>query len=136
MDTPNYELSDIFHKIMFSRDEGEPILISDRVPSDHPRRIFLVKYAASEGGSVENRRPIFRNELTGYDYDMRLTYPTQRKNLDRLQFIMESYMYGSTEAQLLRVVAENMSKRAQTSIRAIVSEALVSKLAELYEFAW
>lgn len=131
-----YELSNIFHNLMLSHEEGEPILVADRTRSNHPRRIFLVRYSVSEGGSGESKRPIFRNQLTGHDHEMRLTYPTQREHLDRLQSVMESHMYGMPEAQPLRVIAENMSTRVRTSVRAIVSESLVSKLAEFYEFAW
>jgi len=131
-----YELPDTFYNLMLGHEEGEPILVADRNSSNHPRRLFLVRYLRSELGSGETTRPIFRNELTGYDYEMRLTYPTQREHLDMLQSTMESYMYGSSETQLFSAVVQNMSTRARTSVRVIASERLFSMLVDLYEFAW
>ena len=87
-----------------------------------------------EGG--ENKRPIFKNELTGYDYEMKLTYPTQRDGLEGLQSIMESSMYGSTDSVLSRAVAQNMSSESEKIVKVIVSEALVARLVGLYNFAW
>jgi hypothetical protein len=131
-----YELPDTFYNLMLGLEEGEPILVTDRVSRDHPRRLFLVRYLRSEVGSGETTRPIFRNELTGYDYETRLTYPTQREHLDMLQSTMESYTHGSSQAQLFPAVVQNMSTRARTSVRVIASEHLFSMLVGLYEFAW
>jgi len=58
---------------------------------------------------AESKRPVFKNELTGYDYEMKLTYPTQRERLEKLQSIMESFMYAPTEATLWRVPVRNQS---------------------------
>lgn len=67
---------------------------------------------------------------------MKLAYPTQRVQLEALQSILELSMYGSSEAQLSMVTAENMSTKEQKPIKALVSETLVTKLVALYEYAW
>jgi hypothetical protein len=56
--------------------------------------------------------------------------------LEALQSILELSMYGSSEAQLSMVTAENMSTKEQKPIKALVSETLVTKLVALYEYAW
>jgi len=89
-----------------------------------------------EGAGGESKRPIFKNELTGYDYEMKLTYPTQERHLEELQSIMELYMYAPTEAKLSRIVVRNLSTGAERPVKAIISEELVSRLVNLYEYAW
>lgn len=137
MDPPAYSLTDSFHRLLFAEEQGvEPLLIADRKPRDSPQRIFLVRYVIGEGGGGESKRAIFKDELTGYDYEMRLTYPTQKAHLDALQAILEPSMYGSPEAQLSRATVENNATGEQRPIKAIVSETLVAKLVGLYGFGW
>jgi hypothetical protein len=136
MDPLAYSLNDSFHRLLIAGEQGvEPLLIADRNPRDSPQRIFLVRYVIGEGGG-ESKRAIFKDELTGYDYEMRLTYPTQKARLDALQSILEPSMYGSSEAQLSRATVENSSTKEQRPIKAIVSETLVAKLVSLYGFGW
>ena len=89
----------------------EPILIADQVPSGLPCRFFPVWYVIGEGASGESNRPVFMNELTGYDYESRLIHPTQKEHLEEVQSIMESYMHAS-------------------------GGAVLSGLVDLYEYAW
>jgi hypothetical protein len=132
-----YYLSDPFHKRLFINEQGvEPLLIADHDPLNSPQRIFLVRYVIGEGGGGESKRAIFKDELTEYDYELKLAYPTQRVQLEALQSILELSMYGSSEMQLSRVTAENMSTKEQRPIKALVSETLVAKLVALYEYAW
>lgn len=112
----------------------EPIVIANQ-PGE-PRRLFLVRYVLGEGGGGESKRPIFKNELTGYDYEMKLTYPTQMDRLERLQSTMESFMYAPTEAMLSKAVVRSQSDPAERPIKVIISEELVAKLIELYQYAW
>ena len=67
---------------------------------------------------------------------MKLTYSTQEKHLEELQSIIELYMYAPTEAMLSRIVVRNLSTRAERPVKAIISEELVSRLVNLYEYAW
>ncbi len=137
MDSPAYSVTDSFHRLLFAGEQGvEPLLIADYNPRDSPQRIFLVRYVIGEGGGGESKRAIFKDELTGYDYEMRLTYPTQKVHLDALQSILEPSMYGSPEAQLSRAMVENSATKEQRPIKAIVSETLVAKLVGLYRFGW
>ena len=137
MDPPVYSMADGFHRLLFAGEEGvEPLLVADRDPRDSPQRIFLVRYVIGEGGGGESKRLIFKDELTGYDYGMRLMHPTQKAQLEALQSILEPSMYGSCEAQLSRATVENSSTKEQRPIKAIVSETLVAKLVGLYGFAW
>jgi hypothetical protein len=132
-----YRLSDRFHKLLFAEEQGvEPLLIADHDPRNSPQRIFLVRYVIGEGGGGESKRPVFKDELIGYDYEMKLTYPTQKTHLDGLQSILELSMYGSSEAQLSKAIVENSSTKEQRPIKAIVSEILVAKLVGLYRFDW
>lgn len=132
-----YELSERFHLLLFESEHGvEPILVVDQASSGSPRRLFLVRYVIGEGAGGESRRPVFKNELTGYDYEMKLTYPTQKERLKGLQSVMESYMYVPTEAVLSRVIVRNLSTGAERPMKAIISEGLVSRLVDLYEYAW
>jgi len=135
MDPLVYRLSEAFHTLL-SHDEGvEPLLIADRDPRNFPRRLFLVRYVIGEGAGGESKRPIFKEELTGYDYEMELMYPTQSVHLDALQSLLEPSMYGSPQAQLSRATVESVSTHVQRPIKVIVSEALVTKLVDLYQFA-
>jgi hypothetical protein len=137
METLVYRLSDSFLRLLFTEEHGvEPLLIADRGPGNSPRRIFLVRYIMGEGGGGESKRPIFKDELTGYDYELNLTYPTQRVKLEALQSALELSMYGSSEAQLSRAPAENISTKEQRPIKAVVSESVVAKLVALYWYAW
>ena len=130
-------MSDGFYRLLFVEEQGvEPLLITDRYPDNSPQRIFLVRYVVAEGGGGEDKRPVFRDELTGYDYEAKLTYPTQRIQLDALQSSLELSMYGSSEAEMAKVDVENSSTKERRRIKALVSETLVSRLIGLYRFAW
>ena len=137
MEPLDYCLSDGFHRLLFTEEQGvEPLLIADFTPRNSPQRIFLVRYIIGEGGGGESKRPVFKDELTGYDYEVKLTYPTQKVRLDALQYTLELSMYGSSEAQLSKVTAENIATKEQRPIKAVVSETLVAKLVGLYDFGW
>lgn len=137
LEPPVYRISDSFYKRLFVDEGGvEPLLITERDPTDSPLRIFLVRYVIVEGASGENGRAMFKNELTGYDYEMKMTYPTQKVQLEALQSTLESSMYGSPETQLLRTMAQNLSTKEQRPIKVAVSETLVGKLVGLYPYAW
>jgi hypothetical protein len=112
------------------------LLIGDQVITASPRRLFLVRYVVGEGGGGESKRPIFKNELTGFDYEMKITYATQTERLEGLQQTMEVYMYASSNAKLSKVTVRNLTSSEEMQIRAIISEGLVSKLVDLYEYAW
>ncbi len=114
----------------------EPLLAADRHPDKSPQRIFLVRYVIGEGGGEESKRPIFKDELTGYDYEAQLRYPTLRVQLDALQSSLELSMYGSSEAEMAKTQIENATSKERRSIKVIVSEALVARLIGLYPFAW
>jgi hypothetical protein len=131
-----YRFSEAFYTLLFGEEGVEPLLIADRDPRNIPRRLFLVRYVIGEGGGGESKRPILKEELTGYDYEMKLIYPTQRVHLDALPSLLEPSMYGSPEAQMLRAAVENASTHVQRPIKVIVSEALIAKLIGLYRFAW
>jgi len=132
-----YRLSENFHNCLFEAERGvKPLLIADREPANSPQRIFLVRYVIVEGGDSESGRAIFKDELTGYDYEMKMLYPTQKTQLEALQSTLEPSMYGSPGAQLSRAMTENMSTREQRPIKVVVSETLVAKLVGLYAYAW
>jgi hypothetical protein len=132
-----YRISENFHKRLFVDERGvEPLLITDRDLANSPQRIFLVRYVIVEGAGAEGSRAVFKDELTGYDYEMKMLYPTQMAQLEALQSTLEPSMYGSPESQLLRVMAENMSTKEQRPIKVVVSETLVAKLVGLYAYAW
>lgn len=132
-----YRLSDSFLRRLFIEENGvEPLLIADRDPDDSPQRVFLVRYVVGEGGGGESKRPIFKDELTGYDYESQVVYPTQRVRLEPLQSTLELSMFAAPEAQLSRTRAENISTKEQRPIKAIVSEILVARLIGLYGFGW
>ena len=132
-----YRISGNFHKRLFVDERGvEPLLIADRDPTNSPQRIFQVRYVVVEGAGAEGSRAVFKDELTGYDYEMKMLYPTQKVQLEALQSTLEPSMYGSPEAQLSRVMAENASTKEQRPIKVVVSETLVAKLVGLYGYAW
>jgi hypothetical protein len=132
-----YRFSDGFFRLLFKEEQGvEPLLIADRSPGSSPQRIFLVRYIIGEGGGGESKRPIFKDELTGYDYELKLVYPTQRVKLEALQSSLELSMYSSSQAKLSRAISENISTKEQRPIKAVVSESLVARLVALYGYAW
>ena len=125
------------HERLFVDERGvEPLLPADRDPGNSPQRIFLVRYVIVEGAGAESGRAVFKDELTGYDYEMKMLYPTQRVQLESLQSTLEPSMYGSPGAQLSRVMTENVSTKEQRPIKVVVSETLVAKLVALYAYAW
>ena len=124
-------VSDSFYSLLANHD-SMPILILDG-ELNSPRRLFLVKYVL--GAAVENSRLIFKNELTGYDHEQQITYPTQRRQLDRLQSVLESFAYGSSQARLSYVEIEN-SNGQKATVRAIISNDLLSAIIDMYQFAW
>ncbi|MGA2789638.1 MAG: hypothetical protein ABSF00_02590 [Candidatus Bathyarchaeia archaeon] len=131
-----YRISGTFHKCLFVDERGvESLLLADRDPGNYPQRIFLVRYVIVEGAGAEGSRAVFKDELTGYDYEMKMLYPTQRVHLEGLQSTLEPSMYGSPGAQLSRVMAENISTKEQRPIKVVVSETLVAKLGGLYAYA-
>ncbi len=135
--TPVWSISDGFYRLLFAEERGvEPLLVADRSPDKSPQRIFLVRYVIGEGGGGESERPIFKDELTGYDYEAQLRYPSLRVQLDRLQSSLELSMYGSSEAEMVKTQIENAISKERRSIKVIVSEALVARLIGLYPFAW
>lgn len=135
MEHLRYEVSGKFHAILVQSEHGvEPILIAD--VNLTPSRIFLVRYFLGEGGSGENSRPIFRNELTGYDYELRITYPTQKDHLEALQSMMEAFMYAPQQAVLSKALVKNQSTGSEMPIKMMISKELVKRLIEVYEYAW
>ena len=137
METAIYELSNQLHTFLFHEEQGvEPIIITDQTPVKGPRRLFLVRYVVGEGGGGESKRPIFKNELTGYDYEMKMIYPTQKDHLERLQPLMEAFMYASTQAMLSKGIIRNQSTTEERPIKVIISKELVAELVDLYEYAW
>jgi hypothetical protein len=137
LDSMKYRVSADFHKLVFLQQPGvEPLLIVDRDSQNSPQRIFMVRYVIGEGGGEEGRRPIFKDELTGYDYESSATYHTQKVDLENLQATLEPLMYGSPEVQYCKVMLENISTREQRPIKAIVSEKLVASLVDLYGYGW
>ncbi len=137
MFAPVFCVSEPFYKLLFVEERGvEPLLVTDRDPNQTPQRIFLVRYVVGEGGGGESKRPVFKDELTGYDYETKLLYPTQRVQLDALQSSLEGSMYGSIEAEVLRTQIENVVTKERRPVKVIVSEALIARLVGLYQFAW
>ncbi len=132
MNSPFYSLSSAFYKLIFTDDGGvEQLLVADREPGNLPQRMFLVRYVIGEGGGGETRRPVFKDELVGYDCESKLTYQREKLDLDSLQSILESSMYGSPEAKLSRVIIENQFTKEKRPVKVIVSESLVAKLGNL-----
>ena len=130
LDRQRYVISDSFYSLI-ARNGSNPVLIVDDPNS--PSRVFLVKYVVGAVG--ENARLIFKNELTGYDFEQQMIYPTQTMHLDKLQNLLESAIYGSDPTRMARFEIENsMNQRVATKV--IVSKDLVSAIIDLYQFAW
>ena len=119
--------------MLYSKNEdAEPLLIVDQ--ASMPRRLFVVRYYIGGGG--EFSRPLYKKELTGYDCEIGLLYPTQTTRLDTLQDLVESQTYGSSETILSRIVIRDASTGENLTLKAVISDALIEKLVGLYEFAW
>ena len=112
-------------------EETETLIILDQ---PMPRRLFLVRYYVGSAG--EFSRQLYKRELTGYDCETGLLYPTQTTHLDMLQEIVESQTYGSSETLLSRFIITNSSTEGNLTLRAVISNDLIEKLVGLYEFAW
>ncbi len=127
------EVSSKLHSMFYSKNEDtEPLIIVDQ--ASMPRRLFLVRYYV--GGAGEFSRPLYRKELTGYDCEIGLLYPTQTTRLDTLQDLIESQTYGSSETILSRIIIRDASTGENLTLKAVISNALVEKLVGLYQFAW
>ena len=130
-------MSEEFFKLLFAGEHGvEPLLVADRYPDKSPQRLFMVRYVIGEGGGGESKRPIFKDELTGYDYEAKLTYPTQRVRLDALQSTLELSMYGSSDAEMVKAQVENAPTKEERFMKAMVSDVVVARLVGLYRFGW
>jgi len=126
------QVSNKLHSMLYSENEETETLII--VDQPMPRRLFLVRYYV--GGAGEFSRPLYKRELTGYDCETGLLYPTQTTHLDMLQEIVESQTYGSSETLLSRFIITNSSTEGNLTLRAVISNDLIEKLVGLYEFAW
>ena len=127
------EVSSKLHSMLYSKNEdAEPLLIVDQMSM--PRRLFVVWYYVGGGG--EFSRPLYKKDLTGYDCEIGLLYPTQTTRLDTLQDLVESQTYGSSETILSRIIIRDASTRGNLTLKALVSKLLVEKLVALYDFAW
>lgn len=131
-DRAKYIVSDSFYFLLMDQD-SESVLIEDDELGRSPRRLFVVKYVLGAVG--ENSRLIFKNELTGYDFEQQIVYPTQKAQLDQLQTALERFAYGSPETRMSRVEIEN-SKGQRATVKLIISHELVSELMGMYQFAW
>jgi len=129
LERQKYAVSDSFYSLL-ANDDANPILIVDDL--DAPRRIFLTKYVI--GSSGENARLIFKHELTGYDYEQQISYTTQKDQLDRLQNLLENFVF--TSLQHLSNVEVGNSKNEKVTVRVITSSDLVSAIIDMYQFAW
>jgi hypothetical protein len=132
MDRLRYAVSDSFYTQLFSQG-SEPLLIVDGEPNGVPAKMFVVRYIVGSAG--EHGRPIFRNELTGYDYEQQIIYPKQNAELDGLQSTIEDHAYGSPKSRLARVKIGN-SKGETATVKVIISNELVSKIINVYQYAW
>ncbi len=133
--TATYSVSDEFFRRLFIEEQGvEPLLVIDQHAGGPPKRILLVRYVLGEGGGGESERSIFKDELSGYDYELKRAYPTQRVRLEALQSTLEPSMYGSSEAETVRTLVQNESTQEQRPIKALISGKLASDLASLYRF--
>jgi len=127
------EVSSKLHSMLYSKNEdAEPLLVVDQACM--PRRLFLVRYYIGGGG--EFSRPLYKKELTGYDCEIGLLYPTQTTRLDTLQDLVEAHTYGSSETILSRIIIRDASTGENVTLKAVISNVLVEKLVGLYEFAW
>lgn len=126
------EVSTKLASLVHGESETEPLLIVDQAYM--PNRLFLVRYNIE--GSGEFSRPLYKKELTGYDCELGLVYPTQIARLDALQDLMESQTYGSPNVVLSRITIRDAYTGENCTLKAVVSGALIEKLVGLYEFAW
>jgi hypothetical protein len=135
LETTSLLVSDEFFGRVFRNEQGvESLVILDYPAWGRPRRLFLVKYVL--GGSGENARPILKNELTGYDSETLFMYPTQFDQLENLQSVLESSMYGQEGAELSTVMLQSRSTGAVNVAKTVISESLVTNLIALYHYAW
>jgi hypothetical protein len=129
-------VSETFYRLLSENGHGvEPILVVDRLPENSPERAFLVRYVIGEGGGGEAARPLFKDELTGYDYGSKVTFPTQTVQLNALHVTLEPMMYGSPYSELRNLFVENASTKDRKHVKVIVSEQLTAGLVNLYQFA-
>ena len=129
---PVLDVSNNLHSILCTtNDDSEPMLIMDQIV---PSRLFLVR--SYIGGGGEFSRLLYKRELTGYDYESGLLYPTQTERLDTLQNLIESQTYGSSDTLLSRIAVRNSTTRETLTLKAAISKTLVEELVDLYEFAW
>jgi len=128
----SYTVSDLFYAQLFNQD-SEPLLIVDGEADGVPEKIFVVRYILGSAG--ENSRPIFRDELTGYDYEQQIIYPKQNVDVERLQSTIEALAYGSPKSRVARVKIGN-SKGEKATVKVIISNELVSKIINVYQYAW
>jgi len=137
MESMVFQLSARFHEFLFQREqEDEPLLVINHMSARGPGLVFCVRFTLGDGAGGENCRPIFRNELTAYDYDNKIMYPTQRARLEKLQTVMESAMYGQPGSLQAKVMVEDESVGTKIPAKAVISEELFSKLVDLYGYAW
>jgi len=130
-------VSERFLRRVFYSEQGvEPVIVSDALPEGGPMVMFLVRYIIGEGAGGEIRRPIFRNELVGYDYGAQLDYPVQDRGLENLQFLMEPYIYGTATGDRYLATIQSPAPNSSRSVKAIVSKQLVEELMRLYDYAW
>lgn len=135
LETKSLLVSDEFFGRVFHNEQGvESLVVMDYPAWRRLQRLFLVKYIL--GGSGENARPILKNELTGYDFETLFMYPTQIDQLENLQSVLESTMYGQDSSELSTVMLQSRSTGAQEVAKTVISENLVSKLIALYHYAW
>jgi hypothetical protein len=127
-----YAVSDLFYAQLFNQD-SELLLIVDGEADGVPEKMFVVRYILGSAG--EHSRPIFRNELTGYDYEQQIIYPKQNVDLEPLQSTIEALAYGSPKSRLVHVKIGN-SKGKTATVKVIISNELVSKIINVYQYAW
>lgn len=132
MESLRYIVSDSFYSQLFAKG-SEPLLIVDGENNQTPEKVFVVRYTLGSAG--EYSRPIFKNELVGYDYDQQIIYPKQSNKLDSLQSTIEALAYGSPKSKLARVKVEN-SKGETATVKVIISKELISKIINVYQYAW
>jgi hypothetical protein len=132
-----YVVSDRFYRRVFYSEQGvEPVLVADAKPENDPKVLFLVRYFIGEGAGGEIRRPIFKNELSGYDYVSALDYPAQDTRLENLQFLIESHMYGAVAGTLVTSPIQSKTTGQIRQVKVIISAELVEELMRTYDFAW
>ncbi len=127
--------SRFFRLVRFFELGVHPLLICDAPPSV-TRRIFLVRYLIGEGFGGEASRPIFRSELTGYNYQSRRTHPTKETGLGNLQFILEAKSYGAETGTHRRITLVDSSTGDRFTVKAIISQEAVDELSTIYEYGF